>query len=313
VATAGEGGAIQADTDTALSFGGSASVTIPAGETVWSDPVAFSITALAKVAISIHFGANVPTDYTGHPGSRTTSYIQTGDAVATADLSSGTKTDHWFFITKLDTETADPKSGAVIAFGDSITDGRGSTTNGNNRWPDNLARRLQADEATRSISVLNMGIGGNTIVTGGLGPTGADRFARDVLGQSRVRWIIILHGINDVGNGGSNVAPQLIAAYEDFIEQAHAADIKVFGAPLLPFAGSDYASNAQHVQAHDDVNVWMRAATTLDALIDFDPAIQDPNNKAQLKSDFLFENDHLHLNAAGYEAMGSAIDLTLFQ
>jgi lysophospholipase L1-like esterase len=313
LATAGEGGAIDTATDTPLTFEGSASTTIAAGATAWSDPVDFGLTALTKVAISIHFGASVPTDYTGHPGSRTTSYIQTGDAVSTADLTSGTTTDHWFFITRLDTETTDPASGAVVTFGDSITDGRGSTTNGNNRWPDGLARRLQANEATRSVSVLNMGIGGNAIVTGGLGPTGTDRFERDVLEQSRVRWVIILHGINDIGNAGNDVSPQLISAYESFAQQAQAAGIKVFGAPLLPFANSNYASQAPRVTAHAAVNTWMRSTDVFDGLVDFEAAVQDPANPTRLNTAYLFENDYLHLNPDGYQAMADAIDLTLFQ
>jgi lysophospholipase L1-like esterase len=313
LAIAGEGGAIETATDTALSFEGSASTSLAAGATLWSDAVNFELTALTRVAISIQFGANVPLEYTGHPGSRTTSYIQAGDAVSSADLTAGTKTDHWYFITRLDTETSDPASGAVVAFGDSITDGRGSTTNGNNRWPDGLARRLQANPATRSVSVLNMGIGGNAILAAGLGPTGTDRFVRDVLEQSRVRWLIILHGINDVGVASTDVSPQLITAYESFTQQAQAAGVKVYIAPLLPFANSDYASQAVRVTAHDAVNAWIRSAVGLDAVIDFDEAVQDPANPNQLNSAFLFENDYLHLNAAGYQAMADAIDLTLFE
>lgn len=313
LAKAGSAGAIEAGSDTPLTFGGQASVTIPDKETVMSDPVDFPLTALSRVAISMQLGANVPNGFTGHPGSRTDSYIVTGDAVSSATLTSPTTTQHWYYITKLETQTTAPDSGAIVAFGDSITDGRGSTVptaNLDQRWTDYLARRLQANAGTKSVSVLNMGIGGNQVLGMGLGPSGKDRFARDVLGQSGVKWLIVLHGINDIDASAS--AQAITDAYQSFIDQAHAADIKVYGVPLLPFGGSSYASKGDAAARHDQVNEWIRAPGHFDAVIDLEDAVKAPNsNPAALKESF--ENDGLHPTAALYEAMGGAIDLSLFQ
>jgi lysophospholipase L1-like esterase len=313
LAKAGEAaGSIDAATDTALTFSGQASVTIPAKETVWSDPVDFNLTALERVAITMQLGANVPAEFTGHPGSRTDSYIVTGDAVASATLNSPTVTTHWYYITKIDTQTTDPKSGAIVAFGDSITDGRGSeapTPNLNQRWPDYLARSLQTNEATKSVSVLNMGIGGNAILTGGLGPTGKERFARDVLGQSRVKYLILFHGINDINANATAAA--LIEAYSDFVEQARAAGIKVYGVPLLPFYNPGSPQNQNLLSAHEAVNTWVRTPGNYDAVIDFEDVVKAPNsNPPQLKESY--QNDYLHPTAALYRAMGESIDLSLF-
>lgn len=322
LAKAGNDGAIDTSTDVAVTFGGSGMTSIPAGMKAYSDGVDFPLTALQKVAISIAFGA-VPNDtlLTGHPGSRQDSYIQTGDATATANLSSATKTQHWYFLTKLETQTTDPKAGAIVCLGDSITDGRGSfaadvnapdVPNLDRRWPDYLARRLQADAATRSISVLNLGIGGNTVLADGLGPTATARFDRDVLGQSNVKWLIILEGINDVTSATSDITPQLSAAFESFITKAHGANIKVFGVPLLPFGNSSGAT-ATPVTVHTNFNAWIRTSDKFDAVIDLEDVVKDPAHPTQLNPAFLYQNDYLHLNALGLEAMADAIDLSLFQ
>ena len=219
--------AIEPVTDKALTFKGEPSITIPAGEEVYSDTLDFDVKPLSNLAVSIYFG-QTSKDVTGHPGSRTTSYIQAGNAVTATDMASAAKTDHWYILSGIDL-WLDDSYATVVTLGDSITDGRGSTTNGNNRWPDNLARRLQANPNTAKIGVLNQGIGGNTIVSGGLGPTALKRFDHDVLGPGGVRWVIILEGVNDIGGSRSpRVAEDLIAAYERFIEKAHAKDIKIF-------------------------------------------------------------------------------------
>lgn len=313
LAKAGNAGAIEAASDTPLTFGGQTSVTIPSKQVVMSDPVDFPLTALSRVAISMQLGASVPGEFTGHPGSRTDSYIATGDAVSAATLSSPTTTQHWYYITKLETETTDPNSGAIVAFGDSITDGRGSTVptaNLDQRWTDYLARSLQANAATRSVSVLNMGIGGNQLLGMGLGPSGKDRFERDVLGQSGVKWLVILHGINDIDAGAS--AQAITDAYQGFIDQAHEANIKVYGIPLLPFGGSGYASKGDALARHAEVNEWIRTPGHFDAVIDLENTVATPgSNPPTLKESF--EDDHLHPTATLYRAMGEAIDLSLFQ
>ena len=211
--------AIQPDSDRTLTFQGKSSVTIPAGESVLSDTFNFNLAPLSDLAVTIDFGGTSPA-VTGHPGSRTTSYLQAGDSVSALDLPNAAKTEHWYILTGIDVE-ADTSSAAIVTLGDSITDGRGSGTDKNDRWPDNLARRLQADKPTAQIAVLNAGIGGNCVLRGGLGPTALARFERDVLSQSGVRWLIVLEGVNDIGGSrDASVATNLIAAYDKMIEQA---------------------------------------------------------------------------------------------
>ena len=197
-------------------------------------------------------------------------------------------------------------------FGDSITDGRGSTTNGNDRWPDALARRLQENSETSRVSVLNHEIGGNAVLSGGLGPTGLARFERDALGQDGVRWVIVLHGVNDIGGStDASVASRLIEAYEGFIDRAHEKDIRVYGAPILPFGGSQYAS-PDHETARQTVNDWIRTSGRFDAVVDLDEAVRSPNTPENFAATY-DSGDHLHLNPSGYEKMADWIDLGLFR
>jgi lysophospholipase L1-like esterase len=304
------GSAIDTVKDKALTFQGASSITIQAKEAVYSDTIDFNAAPLSNLAVSIYFG-ETSADVTGHPGSRTTSYIQSGDAVKAADMESVAKTDHWYILSGIDLRLDDSYA-CVVTLGDSITDGRGSTTNGNDRWPDNLARRLQADPNTAKIGVLNQGIGGNAVVSGGLGPTALERFKRDVLGQSGVCWVIILNGVNDIGGSKSTkVATDLIAAYEQFINEAHAQKIMVYGVPILPFGGSMYDSK-DHQAARQTVNKWIRTSGKFDAVIDLDTAVRDPANPAKLLPAY-DTGDHLHLNVAGYQKMAEAIDLDLFK
>jgi lysophospholipase L1-like esterase len=304
------GSAIEPATDKALTFKGASSITIQAKEAVYSDTLDFNVAPLSNLAVSIYFG-ETSADVTGHPGSRTTSYIQTGDAVTAADMASAVKTEHWYILSGIDLQLDDSYA-CVVVLGDSITDGRGSTTNGNDRWPDNLARRLQADPNTAKIGVLNQGIGGNAVVSGGLGPTALERFKHDVLGQSGVRWVIILNGVNDIGGSKSpKVAADLIAAYEQFIDKAHANKILVYGVPILSFGGSSYDSN-DHEAARQTVNKWVRTSGKFDAVIDLDAAVRDPANPTKLLPAY-DTGDHLHLSVAGYQKMAEAIDLDLFK
>jgi lysophospholipase L1-like esterase len=300
---------IDAASDRALTFSGMPGVTVPAGMTVTSDPLDFALTAQTKVAITIAFGST-PSDVTGHPGSRTTSFIATGNAVGAASFTSPVSTEHWYYVTGIDVE-APATSRAVVTLGDSITDGRGSTTDGNNRWPDNLSRRLRSNAATAAVAVLNQGIGGNAVVSGGLGPTGVSRFQRDVLDQPGVRWAIVLHGVNDIG-GATNqaVAQSLIGAYQAFVSAARARGVRIYGVPILPFGGSSY-DTPDHEQARQTVNTWIRASGNFDAVIDLDAAVRDPMAPTRLLGTY-DSGDHLHLNVAGYQRMADAIDLALF-
>ncbi|MBN2589932.1 MAG: SGNH/GDSL hydrolase family protein [Sedimentisphaerales bacterium] len=325
---------IDTSTDKALSFNGSPSVTIPTGEEVYSDPLDFEVEALSTLAVSIYFGETSP-NVTGHPGSRTTSYIKEGNLVSAASIESAATTEHWYNLSMIDL-WLDDSYACVVTLGDSITDGRGCTTNMDNRWPDFLARRLQANPETAKIGLLNHGVGGNTMTTGGLGVPVSQRFEHDVLDPCGVKWVIVLEGVNDIGNsggfggfggfgrggnrggmtrggnaGGGNVpdkADQVIAVYEQIIEQAHAKGIKIYGSPILPFMGSQYRNE----EGRQKINEWIRTSGKFDAVIDMDAAVRDPEDPTRLKAEY-DSGDHLHLNPAGFQKMVEAIDLSLFK
>jgi lysophospholipase L1-like esterase len=292
-----------------LMFDGAASVRIPAGHTRSSDPLKYPILPLQKLALTIAFG-EVPRDISGHPGSRTTSFLATGDRADAASLPDALRVEHWYVLAGIDVLTARANR-AVVALGDSLTDGRGSTTDGNDRWPDNLSRRLRANPATAGIAVLNQGIGGNALQSGGLGPTALERFERDVLEQPGVRWLIVLEGVNDLGSSTSrDVAERVIAAYRHMIDAAHARGVLAYGVPILPIGGSHYFS-IEREAARRVVNAWIRAPGHFDALIDLDAALRDPQNPDSLAAEFDC-GDRLHLNPAGYRRMADAVDLSLF-
>lgn len=302
---------IKADTSKTLTFNGSNSITIPAGGTVISDKLQYTLCPLSTLAISIYFG-DTPSSLTGHPGSRTTSYIERGNGTVLSNMPSAIITEHWYVITGIDILTDDPDYAVVVAIGDSLTDGRGSTTNKNNRWPDVLANRLFANAKTSKIGVLNQGIGGNAVLFGGLGPTVTKRFERDVLAQCGVRYLIILAGINDIGGANANLqtAEGLISAYNTFIKQAHQKDILVYGATILPFGGSIY-DNPQKEQLRQTINEWIRTSGEFDAVVDWDVVICDPGNPERIFS--LYDSgDHLHLSPEGYKELAGTIDLNLF-
>lgn len=299
------GSSINTGTDTALMFSGSASVTIPAGQELYSDAVDFNVPPLTNLAVSIYFGSASSTNVTGHPGSRTDSYIKAGNAVSTNFTPDGTKAN-WWILSGIDL-WLDDSYACVAVLGDSITDGRGSTNNSNNRWPDDLARRLQATPETTKIGVLNQGIGGNALY-GGLGPAAKDRYDHDVIGQPGVKWVIIFEGVNDIGGGAD--ANSIISAYKTFITKAHKAGLLIYGATITPFKGNGYYSTA-HEAVRDAVNDWIRTSGQFDGVIDFDLAVRDPADADQLNPAYQFE--WLHLNPAGYQAMADAIDLDLFK
>ncbi len=312
VAAAGDRGAIHPDSSRPLLFGGQRAITITPGAMAVSDPVGFELSPLADLAVTMHFG-QVARDITGHPGARCTSYLQTGDWVSAATLPTPVTVEHWYILSGVEVWADHPQSVLAI-LGDSITDGRGSTTDRNRRWPDNLARRLQADPRTARIGVLNQGIGGNRLLHDGLGPSALTRLDRDVLEQSGVRWLIVLEGVNDIGNAPSDdpgtTARKVIAGYEEIIRRAHARNVRVYGATITPFWGSFYDSPARET-ARQAVNHWIRTSGQFDAVIDFDAAVRDPTDPTCLEAS-LDCGDHLHLSDRGYEVMANAIDLDLF-
>ncbi len=198
---------------------------------------------------------------------------------------------------------------AVAVLGDSITDGRNSPTDGNGRWTDHLARRLNASESAVRVGVLNHGLGGNRVLNDGLGPSALARLDRDVLAQPGVRWLIVLEGINDLGTR-SATARDLIVAYEQIILRAHARNIKVYGATLMPCEGSPYFTPGLEA-ARLEVNKWVRESGRFDAVVDFDAATRDPQRPSRLSST-TDGGDHLHPGAEGYTIMAAAVDLKLF-
>ena len=306
--TSGSSSEIDEKSTVSLTFEGKPSVTIPAGGHIVSDAVKFPIGNRENVAITIHYGSVSPS-VSGHPGSRTTSYIKEGN---TNDFTGAVRTDHWYNIQTLEVE-APKTAGAVVILGNSITDGRGSTTNEQNRWADVLSRRLLVNKATSKVGVLNMGIGGNCVLRGGLGPTGKDRYHRDLFGQEGVKWIILFEAVNDLGGArnGVETAQRIIDVYKDIIDEAHQKGIRVYGATITPFKGNNYYSE-DHEKGRKTINEWVRTTNLLDGVIDFDQAVRNPVDPEAMQKEFLFENDWLHFNAKGYETMGNCIDLNLF-
>ena len=309
-ATAGSSSDIIAGTEVSLTFGGKKSVTIEPGKLVTSDPVKFPMGTRENVAITMHLGEASSTSVTGHPGSRTDSYLIEGQG---SDFTNAVKTAHWYIINAIEIK-AEKKARAIVVLGNSITDGRGSTTNEQNRWTDNLSRRLLANKKTRRVSVLNMGLGGNCILNGGLGPTGKSRYPRDLFQQEGVKYIILFEGVNDLGGYGDATAKakQIIEVYKQIIDEAHQRGILVYGAPVMQFKGNNYYSE-NHEAGRQQLNQWIRNGGYFDGVIDFDAAMGNPDDPAQLNPKYLFENDYLHPNAEGYVQMGNCIDLKLFE
>lgn len=303
-------------TDRALTFSGRGEVTIPAGADYWSDPVSLKITPLTDLAISLRY-AEAPDIQTGHPGSRATSYVLAGDHAADADLPGAKTVDRWFQIASVEVVASKP-AGAIVAFGDSITDGYGVQPNTNLRWTDALTARLKG----RNLSVLNLGIGGNRVLLDGLGPNALARFERDVLSQSGVSHLILLEGVNDLGvlardapatpEAHKALVEQVIAAYRQMIDRAHARGIKVIGATILPYSGSAYYHPGPESEAdRQAINAFIRAPGNFDGVIDWDKALRDPARPTHLLA--AYDNDGLHPNLAGYKAMADAIPLSLFE
>jgi lysophospholipase L1-like esterase len=319
VARSTGGSAIDPATDRALTFNGRPAAAIPEGAALVSDALEFELPQLSNLAVTIHV-RGAPPDVTGHPGSRTTSYLQAGNAVSAPALPDAVPVDHWYFLGGIEVR-APVSAGAVVILGDSITDGRGSTTNGNDRWPDVLAKRLQASPATTEVAVLNAGLGGNRLLRDGLGPNALARLDRDVLARPGVRWLVVLEGINDIGTAAgarakrepAATADDIIGAYAQIIERARAHGIRVYGATVMPFEGFTYAGYYTPEGEADRrrLNEWIRTSGRFDAVIDFDAITGDPERPSRLSA-AVDGGDHLHPSAAGYRIMGEAVELKLF-
>jgi lysophospholipase L1-like esterase len=312
IAVSKGGGTIDSSTDKVLYFDGKTEATIAPGTAITSDPFQFSLQPRTDIAVSIYFGDTSP-DVTGHPGSRTTSYLLSGNKVSQKDFAGAVTTDHWYNINAIDVLA--PSTAACVAIlGNSITDGRGSTTNMQNRWTDVMSESLLEDSVTERVGVLNSGIGGNCVLSGGLGPTGVSRFDRDILNQRGVRWAIVFEGVNDIGgvssaSAATTTANNLITAYKQMIAKAHAKNIRIYGGTILPFNGNSYY-NQYSESCRNAVNQWIRTKGNYDGFIDFDKVMRNPQDTTRLVS--TYQNDGLHPDAAGYKTMGESIDLNLF-
>jgi lysophospholipase L1-like esterase len=315
------GAAIDASTDHAVTFdGGKPDVVIPPGSEYLSDAIAFQAPALSDIAITLQYD-NAPNVQTGHPGSRATSYLSHTDDPAAADMPDAEHFDRWFQIAGVDV-AAPAAATAVITLGDSITDGHGATTNGNDRWPDDLAVRLQALPAARLIGVLNHGLGGNRILLDGSGPNAMARLTHDVLAQPGARYVVVFEGVNDLGVATrlAEITPaehealvgHIVAAYQQMIDRAHTAGLRIYGATITPYTGSDYYHpNAANEADRQKVNAWIRTPGHFDAVIDFDKVVADPVQPSRLLPKF-DSGDHLHPSALGFHAMADSIPLDLF-
>jgi lysophospholipase L1-like esterase len=296
-----------------LTFGGSPEITMDPDTAIYSDPFAFNLEPRKDVSITIYFG-ETSADVTGHPGSRTSSYMIIGNDTSVNDFSDYIRTIHWYVINGIDVLVPSTATSVAI-LGNSITDGRGSITNMQNRWTDLLSERLLANPGTEQVGVLNMGAGGNCVLKDCLGPAAVDRYERDILNQSGVRSIIIFEGVNDIGgvnsaDAATSVANGLIAAYKMMIDSAHARDIWIYGATITPFKGNGYY-NQYSEACRNKVNGWIRNSDRFDAVIDFDMVLRNPEDTASLVSSY--QNDGLHPDTAGYRIMVDSMDLKLFE
>lgn len=289
-----------------LTFNGKRNVTIDAGQAIFSDATNFNLQPLQRLSITICYG-KTPVNATSHRGSRTTSYIMKGEAKPGKKFVTFEKLDHWYSISALDVNGEGNE--CIPAIGNSITDGRGTTTNLQNRWTDIANEHLigrQNNPAGIEYGVVNLGIGGNCVLNGGLSEPAVKRFERDVMSQRNFKYIIIYEGINDIGgsNGRSEqVAHELMDAYKRFIKTAHERGVKVLMATILPFGKSFYdEGNWFKEAARQTVNQWIRTSKDIDGVIDFDEVMRDPQNPLQLREEW--QEDWLHPNAKGYEVMG---------
>lgn len=302
--------------DRPLTFGGESSITVPPGAVAVSDPVTMTVAPLGDLAITLQVPPQPLHTMTFHSVALQQNYDLPGASQDSAEPPQAKPFDNWRFLKNVEVTTS-PGSGAIVALGDSITDGYRSAANANHRWPDVLAARLQTRSDLRGLGVLNEGISAGRVLQDGYGPSALARFDRDVLSQSDVRYLVILEGINDVGRtdqpnkpGDVVTTKQLIIAMEQMIERAHAHGIKAYGATLTPFVGAGYASPAGETM-RTELNTWIRTGGRFDAVIDFDKATRDPQHPERLLPAYDC-GDHLHPNDAGYKAMGDSIDLSLF-
>jgi lysophospholipase L1-like esterase len=302
-------------TDRALTFAGKSSCTIQPGVMLFSDPVDLEVMPLSDLAVSVY----LPKD-TGPPTSHTvglhTAYISKGDTTGQQVMPEPSTTFAYLWLSGIDV-VAPPDAFAVVALGDSITDGYATTRDANLAWPTLLAKRLAAKKATAHIAVINQGISGNQVLRDGAGVSALARFERDVLNRAGAKWMILLEGINDINIRGRNSGPnaltsdELIAGYRQLIELAHTHGIKVIGATIMPEEGVPTASERGE-EIRRSVNQWIRTSHAFDSVVDFDAIVRDQEHPGKLRAAF-DPGDHIHPNDAGNQAMADAFDLAIFK
>ena len=307
-------GAIVPGTDHVVKFSGAETCVVPPGALFISDSVNMEVAPFSDLAVSLYIPKSV-TPLTTHPMGLHTAYVAKGNVAASETIPEPTKMYSYIWLTGVDV-LAPADAWAIVAYGDSITDGFQTSLDGNTMWPTMLAKRLSANKATRNVSVLNQGISGNQVMRDGAGISALARFDRDVLGRPGVKWIVLLEGINDINGRGRSEGPnaltadELIAGYRQIIERAHTFGIKVIGATLTPEEGVPTASERGE-GIRQAVNTWIRAKGNFDAMVDFDKAVQDSSRPARIKPEF-DPGDHIHPNDPGNKAMADAFDLTVF-
>lgn len=293
-----------------LKFSNQYKVTIPAGKSITSDALPYNLKPLQRLAITINY-TSAPTVPTVHMGSRTTSYIMKGVTNAHSNFEKAFRENHWYNISGIDIYTMRTDLSSIAIIGNSITDGKCSTDNAQNRWPDVMSEMLQLKYKITNQGVLNLGIGNNRVVVpGGFGALAKERFDKDVLAQAGVKKVIIFEGINDIGAAKSGysetVARQLIESYQAMIKKAKARRLKVYLGTITPFKGAGYYSPF-HEAARQTVNEWIRNQAKnkeVDGILDFAKLLQDPKDDRRMKKEYV-SNDWLHPNPTGYKAMGT--------
>lgn len=321
VAISAGGAAIQPGSDHAITFSGRGSVDIPPGAAIFSDPVDFAATPLSTLAVSFYLPPQIMRAETFHTYSIQDNYYADGDVASAQVLPQAGSFASSYFFSGIDVPAV-AGSRAIVALGDSITDGGLSTRNANRRWPDDLAARLNQDPNLNHVSVLNEGIGGNRVLNEGLGPSALSRLDRDVLSQDGVRYLIVLESINDIGrlarsqaqqegvNARQITAQQLEWGLKQIADAAHQHGIKAIAATLTPYCGATCTSPVGE-QVREAINGWIRTSGTFDGVADFDQVTRDPQNPTRINPAY-DSGDHLHPNDAGYSAMAGSIDLRFF-
>jgi lysophospholipase L1-like esterase len=316
VGLAGEGLAAVPGSLRPLTFGGARNMVIPAGAPVLSDPVELAVAAHGELVVSAHLPDGVQLDARG--GGMMA--LAEGDQTTRESADGAKSLPGRPLVSGVEVLTGNAPR-VIVAFGDSITDGNRSKPGVLRGWPDELSRRFSACRRCKPTSVVNAGIGGNRVLSPGWGPSALARFDRDVLRIEGVSHVIVLEGVNDIGMSGKNPvygegpplsAGELIAGYRQLIARAHARNIKLVMATILPMGGSLTHSSPEKEAIRQAVNAWIRTSNEPDAVIDFDALARDPADPARMAKSF-GSVDNLHPGDAGYKAMGDAIDLAIFK